>query len=158
MKVIKRYSGIGGGLQNPDRIIIHAMSEKFLINEKEMYADEFLQHVKLSAHFLLCPNGDFMKLRKTHEVCYHAKGHNTNTIGIEVLVEGVHDYDSFLEKIETDWVNPEQMEELIEMVNGICEYYDIPKEKVLRHSDIDPDRKKDPGNGFDWEYFKSKLI
>ena len=149
MKVIKRYSGIGGGKQNPDRIIIHSMSEKFNHEGKELYADEFLQSIRLSAHFLLCPNGDFIKLRKTHEVCWHAYKHNTNTIGIEVLVEGVHDYASFIQDIKTDWVTPVQMEELIGMVNGICEYYDISKHSVVRHSDIDPDRKVDPGAGFD---------
>ena len=154
MNVIKRYSGIGGGIQNPDKLIIHSMSE--YING--MYADEFLTSVRLSAHFLLKPNGEFIKLRKTHEIAYHAKGHNTNTIGIEVLVEGEHTYQSFLDKIKTDWVKPEQMEALIEMSNGIIEYYDMDKENVLRHSDIDPQRKKDPGQGFDWEYFKSKLI
>ena len=152
MKVLKRLSGIGGGIQTPNRLIIHSMSE--YING--MYADEFLKSVGLSAHFLLCPDGSFIKLRKTHEICYHAKGHNTNTIGIEVLVEGEHTYETFIEKIKTDWVKPEQMEALIEMSKGIMQYYDMPLENVLRHSDIDSPRKKDPGN-LDWEYFKSKL-
>lgn len=154
MNVIKRYSDIGSGIQNPDRLIIHAMSE--YINGQ--YADVFLSSVGLSAHFLLQPSGDFIKLRKTHEIAYHAKGHNTNTIGIEVLVEGEHTYETLLEAIKTDWVKPEQMESLIEMSNGILEYYDIPKENVLRHSDIDPERKFDPGSGMNWEYFKSQLI
>ena len=141
MNVIKRYSGIGGGIQTPDRLIIHSMSE--YING--MYADEFLASVGLSAHFLLCPNGSFIKLRRTHEKAWHAKGHNTNTVGIEVLVEGEHTYDEFLEKIKTDWVKPEQMEALIEMSNGIIFHYDMETKNVLRHSDIDPERKYDPG-------------
>lgn len=152
MKVLKRYSEIGGGVQTPNRLIIHSMSE--YING--MYADEFLKSVGLSAHFLLCPDGSFIKLRSTHEMCWHAKGHNTNTIGIEVLVEGEHTYETFLEKIKTDWVKPEQMDALIEMSKGIMEYYEF--DEVVRHSDIDSPRKKDPGSGFDWEYFKSELI
>ena len=152
MDVIKRYSGIGGGIQTPDTLVIHAMSE--YING--MYADEFLSSVGLSAHFLLKPNGEFIKLRKTTEVAWHAKGFNTNSIGIEVLVEGSHTYDTFLEKIKTDWVKPEQYKALIEMSNGIIEHYDI--EKVVRHSDLSPERKKDPGDGFKWQYFKDQLI
>jgi len=152
MNVIKRYSGIGGGIQTPDTLVIHAMSE--YING--MYADEFLSSVGLSAHFLLKPNGEFIKLRKTTEVAWHAKGFNTNSIGIEVLVEGSHTYDTFLEKIKTDWVKPEQYKALIEMSNGIIEHYDI--EKVVRHSDLSPERKKDPGDGFKWQYFKDQLI
>ena len=152
MNVIKRYSGIGGGIQTPDTLVIHAMSE--YING--MYADEFLSSMGLSAHFLLKPNGEFIKLRKTTEVAWHAKGFNTNSIGIEVLVEGSHTYDTFLEKIKTDWVKPEQYKALIEMSNGIIEHYDI--EKVVRHSDLSPERKKDPGDGFKWQYFKDQLI
>jgi len=152
MDVIKRYSGIGGGIQTPDTLVIHAMSE--YING--MYADEFLSSVGLSAHFLLKPNGEFIKLRKTTEVAWHAKGFNPNSIGIEVLVEGSHTYDTFLEKIKTDWVKPEQYKALIEMSNGIIEHYDI--EKVVRHSDLSPERKKDPGDGFKWQYFKDQLI
>lgn len=152
MNVIKRYSGIGGGIQTPDTLVIHAMSE--YIND--MYADEFLSSVGLSAHFLLKPNGEFIKLRKTTEVAWHAKGFNTNSIGIEVLVEGSHTYDTFLEKIKTDWVKPEQYEALIEMSNGIIEHYDL--DKVVRHSDLSPERKKDPGEGFKWQYFKDQLI
>lgn len=154
MKVLKRYSGIGGGIHKPEKIVIHAMSE--YING--MYADEFLKSVGLSAHFLLCPDGSFIKLRSTHSKAWHAKNHNTGAIGIEVLVEGSWTYDAFLERIEEDWVKESQMNSLIEMVNGIMEYYEIGKENVVRHSDIDPKRKYDPGSGFDWDYFKSKLI
>lgn len=153
LKVLKRYSGIGGGIQNPRRLIIHSMSEHI----NGMYADEFLNSIGLSAHFLLCPNGDFIKLRKTHEKAWHAKGHNTDTIGIEVLVKGEYTYNQFVNIIKGAWVQEEQYNALIEMSKGIMDYYDIPKESVLRHSDIDPERKVDPGDGFDWEYFKSKL-
>ena len=132
------------------------MSEKFLSEGSEIYADELLKKIGLSAHFLLCPDGSFIKLRRTHEKAWHAKGHNTNTIGIEVLVEGLHTYETFLERIKEDWVKPEQMDALIEMTKGIMDYYEIPPENVLRHSDIDPDRKKDPGN-LDWDLFKSRI-
>jgi N-acetyl-anhydromuramyl-L-alanine amidase AmpD len=154
MKVIKKYSEFGGGTQTPNRLIIHSMSE--FING--LYADEFLESIGLSAHFLLCPDGSFIKTKKTTLKAWHAKGHNTNTIGIEILAEGEHTYDTFLEKIKTDYVTEAQKEALVEMSNGIIEYYDIPHDKVLRHSDISPDRKYDPGSGFDWEDFKSKLI
>lgn len=154
MNVIKRYSGIGGGIQTPDKLVIHSMGE--IING--MYADAFLQSIGLSAHFLLQPNGDFVKCRKTTLKAWHAKGFNTNTVGIEVLVEGEHTYESFLNRIKEDWVKPEQTEALIEMANGIITHYDISHDNVLRHSDISPERKVDPGSGMDWDYFKSQLI
>jgi len=154
MKVIKRYSGIGGGVQLPTRLIIHSMSE--IIDDK--HASAFLQGVKLSAHFLIEVNGDVMKLRKTHEVAWHARSHNTNSIGIEVLVKGEHTYQSFLDDIQTDWVFHEQYDSLIELSKNIQEYYDISKEDVVRHSDIDPGRKFDPGTGFDWDHLQKHLL
>ena len=154
MKVVKRYSGIGGGTQTPTKLIIHAMSE--ILGGK--HAEEFLKDVGLSAHFLLCPDGSFIKLRKTTEKAWHAKGFNTNSVGIEILAEGDHTYETFLEKIKTDYVTDAQKEALVEMSNGIIEYFDIAHEDVLRHSDVSPERKYDPGTGFDWEDFKSKLI
>jgi len=174
MKVVKKYSGIGGGHQTPDRLIIHSMGEKIVISRSDSdwykknkkidikqgvyHADEFLRITGLSPHFLLCPDGTFIKLRKTTEIGWHAKGHNKNTIGIEVLVEGNHNYHTFLKKIKTDFATKEQMNALIEMSNGIIEYFDISHDNVVRHSDIDPKRKHDVGSGFDWKYFKSKLI
>jgi len=154
MNVIKRYSKKGGGVQVPDRVIIHAMGE--YINKT--HASEFLENIGLSAHFLICPNGDIIKTRKTTTIAYHAKGHNRNTVGIEVLVEGNWDYVGFIDKIKENYVKPEQLEALIELTNGIIEHYDIKPDSVLRHSDIDPDRKQDPGKGFPWEYFKKELI
>eukprot|EP00039_Didymoeca_costata_P022819 m.347412 g.347412 ORF g.347412 m.347412 type:complete len:178 (-) comp32649_c0_seq1:135-668(-) len=154
MNVIKKYSGIGGGLQTPNRLIIHSMSEII----QGMHASDYLKEIAgLSVHFMILPDGKVMKLRKTHQIAYHALGHNTNTVGIEVLVEGEHTYDEFIDKIAKDWCNEAQMDSLVELSNGIIEYYDIKTDDVVRHSDIDPVRKSDPGQGFDWDVYKGRL-
>ena len=36
--------------------------------------------------------------------------------------------------------------------------YKIHKKNILGHSDIAPDRKKDPGEKFPWEYFAKKKL
>ena len=121
MNVIKRYSSKGGGVQTPNRLIIHAMGEHI----NGTHASEFLEKIGLSAHFLICPNGDIIKTRKTTTVAYHAKGNNLNTVGIEVLVEGDWDYGSFIDRIKEDYVTDDQMDALVELSNGIIEHYDI---------------------------------
>lgn len=169
MNVIKRYTGIGGGIQVPDKLIFHCMAEIIKVNESfknkgktieagEYSAHEWLQLLGLSAHFLIHPNGDVTKIRGTKEICWHAKGFNTNSVGIEVLVEGVWDYETFLERIKEDWVTDEQYETTIELSDDIIEYFDIPDDNILRHSDISPERKYDPGEGFKWDWFKDELI
>ena len=66
MEVIHKLNPNGGGQQTPKRLIIHSMSE--YING--VHASDFLDHIGLSAHFLIEPNGNLIK----------------DTIGIEVLV------------------------------------------------------------------------
>ena len=169
MNVIKRYTRIGGGVQVPDKLIIHCMAEYIEVDspfetkgktiEAGKYpAHDWLQMLGLSAHFLIEPNGDVIKQRSTKEICWHAKGFNTGSVGIELLVEGVWNYSTFLKRIKEDWVTPQQMLTLIELSDDIIEYFDIPEDNILRHSDISPGRKHDPGSGFKWDLFKSKLI
>lgn len=167
MEVIKRYTGIGGGIHLPDTLVIHAMAETIQLDREievrgkvievgNYSAHEWLVLLGLSCHFLLHPDGSFTKQRSTKEMCWHAKGFNDGSIGIEVLVSGSHNYDSFVEEIKTDYVTDAQFNSLVEMSNGIIEYFGI--ENIVRHSDLSPDRKVDPGNGFKWDEFKNKLI
>lgn len=168
MNVIKRYTGIGGNIQTPDKLIIHCMAEFIEVDQPlnirdtaiptgKYSAHEWLQMLGLSAHFLIEPNGDVIKQRGTKEICWHARGFNTGSVGIEVLVEGVWNYSTFKERIKEDWVTPEQYNTTIELSDDIIEYFDIDHKDVLRHSDISPGRKIDPGSGFRWDWFKSKL-
>lgn len=151
MKITYKSNNNGGALQTPTRIIIHAMSEYIL----GLHASDFLIKMGLSAHYLIEPNGDIIACRTPNKMAWHAKNHNRNTIGIELLIKGEHNYRQFIEKLKTNYADPEQIKSLINLCNPLIDEYSI--EKVERHSDIDPKRKYDPGSGFDWEYFKSKL-
>ena len=112
----------------------------------------------LSAHFLIDHEGTIFKTKRTNLKAWHAKGHNTNSIGIELLVKGSWNYAGFLERIKQDYCTLEQMQALIELSNDIIEYWSIDHDSIVRHSDIDPERKQDPGTGFDWSFYKSKLL
>jgi AmpD protein len=166
MKVIEDYTGIGGGSHIPELLIIHAMAEYIKVeksfkvgdkvfNKGTYHAHKWLQMLGLSAHFLQNPDGSFIKQRSTKEICWHAKGFNAGSIGIEILVAGVYTYEEFLKKIKTDWVTPDQYKELILMSQGIIDYFKI--KKIKRHSDLSPGRKYDPGSGFKWDWFKQQL-
>lgn len=164
MNIINKLTDIGGGEQIPERIIIHAMSEKIRLNEK--YKDtvpgiypaaQWLEELGLSAHYLINIDGSITKLRNSDQVAWHAKGHNQDTIGIEVLVPGIHTYETFKETIAEQWVNIDQYNTLVEWTVTIMNYWGIPVQRVLRHSDIDPKRKIDPGKGFPWEEFIHEL-
>ena len=147
----------GSSHNSPKRIVIHAMGEFLEYEGSHMHAYELLRKIGLSAHRLLTPSGDMIKCREDNQGGYHAKGHNTDTLGIEILVPGVHSYDSFVEAIKTPYMTSVQNRNLVYIVDAWMTKHNISKDNIVRHSDIDPARKVDPGTGFPWEEFINEL-
>lgn len=135
----------------PKRIVIHAMGE-FVGG---MFAPDFLRSVELSAHALVTPSGVIIRTREDNQGAYHAASHNVDTLGVEILVPGVHDYSTFLNTIKDDWVTPQAFVATCELVRGWRNQHGI--DTIVRHSDIDSDRKYDPGDGFMWERFLKEV-
>lgn len=136
-------------------VIMHAMGE-YIGNQ---YAPDFLDSIKLSAHVLVTPSGSIIKCREDTEVAWHAKGFNSNSLGVEFLVPGHHDYGTFLDTIaQPGWLTPEQFDAGVNLVAAWAYKYGLNGDQLVRHSDIDPDRKKDPGAGFPWEELRSKVL
>jgi len=138
-------------IQEPDTLVIHAIGQRIKIREPAVASIPFLNESRLSAHLVIAVNGDKFQCREFNKIAWHAKGFNKNSIGIETEVEGDHDYGSFGKAIKTDWVNEAQYESLLEASKEILTLY--PIKKVARHSDLDPSRKVDPGDGFPWQRF-----
>lgn len=141
----------GAKSQTPSRIVLHAMSEYILYNDEYIHAHKFLKKIGLSAHALVCPNGDIIRCREDEQGAYHAKGYNKNSLGVEFLVEGKHSYASFLEAISSYYLTLEQHIEGVELLRGWCRKWDI--KSIDSHSVLSPSRKFDPGEGFPLEQF-----
>ena len=158
MKIIQSPSENGGtSIFFPRMVVVHSMGE-FLLDPHPIHATDFLEKIGLSAHALVDSKGNTYLCRDDDQMAYHAKGYNKTALGIEFLVEGHHTYASFLEAIKADWVTSEQFDAGVEAVKIWCRAYDIPREKVVRHSDISPGRKVDPGTGFKWEKFLDEVF
>lgn len=156
MNIIERRLEHGSNHNHPAMIVVHAMGE-YVNDGKPMLATDFLDKYGLSAHAIIMPNGDVMVCRHETEGAYHAKGFNSDSLGVEFAVKGVHDYGSFLDTIKTDWVTHEQWISGIALVRDWMHNWNIDKNNVKRHSDISPGRKVDPGTGFRWNEFLTKL-
>ena len=138
----------GAKNNTPKRIIIHAMSEFINYKGQTLHAVEFLKLIGLSAHVLVEPNGTIIRCREDSEGAYHAKGHNTDTLGVEFLIEGIHSYAEFLEAMKKPYLTEDQIDSGFKLVKGWMIRWNIHKNNVLMHSDIDPERKYDAGQGF----------
>jgi N-acetyl-anhydromuramyl-L-alanine amidase AmpD len=157
VNIITQHSAYGSPHQKPNTIIVHAMGEYVMSDDGETYnhAPVFLDRMQLSAHALVAPDGTVYRCRTDDEGAYHARGFNTDSLGIEVLVEGKHDYGSFLEKIKTDYVTAEQYAAVVEQCREWARLHGIAR--FVRHSDVSPGRKLDPGAGFPWTRFIADL-
>ena len=132
-------------------IIIHYTGMK---NFDDAYKRLCDKNSKVSSHYLIGRDGKIINLvdeknRAWHAGISHWKGiDNLNDISIGIELENPgHEfgYISFSKK---------QMDVLIYLCEELKNKYDIKEDWVLRHSDISPGRKLDPGEKFDWKRIK----
>ncbi len=154
MSTLYNMSDFGATENTPNRIIIHAMGEN-IADGKIYSANKFLDKIGLSAHALVLPDGDVIRMRADTQGAYHARGYNLDSLGVEFLVQGIHTYGSFIEAIKTDYITSEQYDSGVELVNQML--YDNDIKHINRHSDVSPGRKSDPGPGFPWIKFKDDV-
>lgn len=152
MRIYNIPSSKGSLHNHPSHIVIHAMGEFIKCDGTYLHAVDFLREAGLSAHALICPDGSVIQCRPIDKGAYHAKGHNTTSIGIEFLVPGPHDYGSFIEAIDKPYITDAQFLAGI----ALCKKWGEDL-NIVRHSDIDPQRKKDPGAGFPWDDFIDEI-
>ena len=113
---------------------------------------------EVSCHYLIKNNGEIIKLVPDLYVAWHAgksswgsfKSLNQSSIGIEITNPG-HEfsYKKFSNK---------QILSLLKLSKFLIKKYKIKHKNILGHSDIAPERKKDPGEKFPWEYLSKNKI
>ena len=113
---------------------------------------------KVSSHYFIKKNGEILCLVPDLYVAWHAgvsswkkfKFLNKNSIGIEISNPG-HDnkYTNF---------NKRQINSILKLTKFLIKRYKIKSQFILGHSDISPDRKKDPGEKFPWKYLFKKQV
>ena len=136
-------------------IIIHytgMKSEKAAIDRLTNIQSE------VSSHYFISKNGNITLLVPELYIAWHAgkskwKGQsllNKNSIGIEITNPGHRfGYKNFTYK---------QINSTVILIKYLVNKYKISKKNILGHSDIAPDRKKDPGEKFPWEYLAKKKL
>jgi len=113
---------------------------------------------EVSSHYLINQNGEIITLVPNLYIAWHAgkskwknyESLNKNSIGIEITNPG-HSlgYKKF---------SKPQILSLIKLTKFLVNKYKINKKNILGHSDIAPERKKDPGENFPWESLSKNKI
>ena len=136
-------------------IIFHYTGMK---NEKEAISQLTNIQSKVSSHYLIKNNGEILNLIPDLYIAWHAgisfwkkyKSINKYSIGVEISNPG-HEfsYKKFSKK---------QIKSVLKLSSYLIKKYKIKPKFILGHSDISPDRKKDPGEKFPWKYLSKKKI
>ena len=113
---------------------------------------------KVSSHYFIKNNGGLVNLVPDLYEAWHAgksgwkkfRSLNKYSIGIEINNPGhEHGYKKFSSK---------QIHTLIKLLRYLVKKYNIKKQNILGHSDIAPNRKKDPGEKFPWKILAGKNL
>lgn len=148
-------------------IVIHSMAE-YIEGE---YCYDFLQRIGLSAHYFITPKGEVIHGVGHKYKAYHAgesqwrgvSDLNENSVGIELLIEGDHNYASFLQAIKrADSFTDEHYETCAKICRDLMNIYDIQKSNIVGHSQVSgpevrDDPKKDPGAAFSMKRLKDLI-
>ncbi len=113
---------------------------------------------KVSSHYFIKKNGEILTLVPDLYIAWHAgisswKNFyliNEHSIGIEISNPGHENkYKSF---------NAKQINSVVKLSKFLKKKYQINSKFILGHSDISPNRKKDPGEKFPWYYLSKRKI
>jgi len=113
---------------------------------------------KVSCNYLIKTNGEIVTMVPDLFIAWHAgksswknyESLNRNSIGIEITNPGhSYGYKKFTNS---------QITSLIKLSKFLIKKYKIDLKYILGHSDIAPERKKDPGEKFPWKYLAKKKI
>ena len=136
-------------------IIFHYTGMK---KEKEAISKLTKIQSMVGAHYFIKKNGQIITMIPELYSAWHAgisswkkyKSLNKYSIGIEISNPGHQfNYLNFSKK---------QIKSLIKLSNFLIKKYKIKKTYILGHSDIAPDRKKDPGEKFPWRFLAKNNI
>ena len=103
-----------------------------------------LRNVKVSAHLYVKRDGTIIQFVPFNKCAWHAgesifKGRkNCNEFSIGIEIQG---------KVDEEYTR-EQYENLKKIVDALKKFFQL--NDVVAHSEISPERKKDPGPLFDW--------
>lgn len=157
----KRYSGdfdkaqdyrfLSSVNQIPEEIYIHAIGEYLELGEKDRYCVDYLSDIGLMAHAFISTSGLVIRTLRDNEMGAHARGHNKNTLGVEIMVGGCHTIQTLYKRTLDPYVTDVQMNAVIGLVREWRRRWGIPVNKIFRHSDRSQGRKFDPNDGFNFE-------
>lgn len=148
-----------------DMVVVHSISlppgqyggdevAQLFTNQLDWDAHPYFDQIRgaeVSAHFFIRRNGDIIQFVSVLDRAWHAgRSHwqgrdNCNDFSVGIELEGLEDHP----------FDSPQYESLARLISEL--HTDWPVATVLGHEHIAPDRKRDPGQAFDWAHLAQLL-
>ena len=127
--------------------------------------DLLLEELDRGVHFAILPDGQIVKHAEHTEVMWHARGANTRSVGVELIVPGVYDLAGLYRKIDGqpsmayDVYTRMQYQALMLLQGYLASYSFLADPRIdwTLHSVQSYGRKRDPGSAFSVSTFKEKI-
>lgn len=156
----------GNTRQVPVRqIVIHATggpdcdpSRRFRGGSQEGIVGHFQRNRKrISIHYIIGRTGEVVRMVPETRVAFHVRGHNADSIGIELVNDG-DGRDPFSEP---------QLDALVALLRDLLARHQLDSTALKSHAELDDSelvcdgrrlkRKVDPGAAFPWERIRAAL-
>jgi len=129
-----------------------------MASEKKAIQRLISKKSKVSCHYFIKRNGEIITMVPDKFIAWHAgkscwknyKNLNDKSIGVEIQNSG---HSGKNEKFSIKQINS-----LTLLKKILKKKYQIKSKNFLGHSDISPNRKKDPGEKFPWKYLSKQKI
>ena len=142
-------------LKNIKFMIFHYTGMK-----KESVAIKRLTNIQseVSCHYFIKNNGDIIKIVPESYTAWHVgksswgnyKSLNRYSVGVEIANPG-HEFNY-------KYFTKKQIISILKLSHYLIRKYKINIKNILGHSDVAPERKKDPGEKFPWKYLSKNKI
>lgn len=137
-------STVNFNLRKPNFIILHHTAQDSLAQTIKTFTTVKPQ---VSAHYVIADDGRVVQMVNDYLRAWHGGasiwGKNTDinsaSIGIELDNNGIEPF------------SDPQILSLLALLTKLKKDYNIPTQNIIGHSDIAPNRKKDPSNLFPWK-------
>lgn len=132
--------------------------ERFFCNRLDHHAHPYFEQIRdmrVSAHFLITRAGELVQFVSTLHRAWHA--------GRSVL-DGVPEVNDFsigveLEGVDHDGFTDAQYKTLAPLTMSLMTAYpEISSGRLVGHCDVAPERRTDPGPGFDWQRYRRDIV
>ncbi|CAK8163457.1 N-acetylmuramoyl-L-alanine amidase [Candidatus Xenohaliotis californiensis] len=116
--------------------------------------DTFIQKTDVSIHYIVGKSGIIINLIPDNKIAWHAGKSSWQGR------EKVNDYSVGIEIINQGWGTPDgnweeftgaQKKSVCLLSKDISTHHNIPRDRIVGHQDVAPDRKVDPGPLFFWD-------